>query len=88
MYGPSCPATINCSCNSIRKLLSQNFGMSWWRSRSSEQIVALCLDGSNITVQSNYIPEEGFVGRLEALCRHFCHKLHMKRLQLHRKLLQ
>ena len=74
--------------SSTRKLLSQNFGMSWWRSRSSEQIVALCLDGSNITVQSNYIPEEGFVGRLEALCRHFCHKLHMKRLQLHRKLLQ
>ena len=49
--------------SSIRKLLSQNFGMSWWLSRSSEQIVALCLDGSNITVQSNYIPEEGFVGR-------------------------
>ena len=77
------PATCTaCQYNCV--LPNTNTGLSG----SSEQIVALCLDGSNITVQSNYIPEEGFVGRLAALCRHFCHKLHMKRLQLHRKLLQ
>ena len=74
--------------SSIRVLLSRRFGVTWWSSRSSAQIVALCLDSSNINDQINHSVEGSFLCRLETLGRRLCHKLHMKRLQLYQKIFQ
>ena len=42
----------------------------------------------NVSSQINSSVEESFLGRLKTLGGRFCHNLHMKRLQLHRKILQ
>lgn len=74
--------------SSVRVLLIRRFGVTWWSSRSSAQIVALCLDSSNINDQINHSVEGSFLCRLETLGRRLCHKLHMKRLQLYQKIFQ
>ena len=74
--------------SSIRVFLSRRFGVTWWSSRSSAQIVALCLDSSNINDQINHSVEGSFLCRLETLGRRLCHKLHMKRFQLYQTIFQ
>ena len=72
--------------SSIRQILISHLGSSWWLTRSGPQIVRLCVDSNNIKSQTQSAIEECFLERLEMLGRHFCHKLHIKRLQLHQKL--
>ena len=86
-----CPALLEVRSpllSSIGVLLSRRFGVSWWSSRSSAQIVALCLDSSNINGQINHSVEGSFLCRLETLGRRLCHKLLMKRLQLYQNIFQ
>ena len=66
-------------------LSSIRIGVSRWPSRSSAQIVDLCLDNSNIDGQINYSIERSFLCRLKTLDRRLCHKSHMKKLQLYQK---
>ena len=70
----------------IRKLPIRQFGVAWWSSHSSQQINALLLDCTYLKCQITSSVENCLLGRLETLCKQFCHKLHMKRLQLHQKL--
>ena len=72
--------------SSIRQLVISHLGSSWWLTRSDPQIVGLCVDSTNIKSQTQSAIEECFLERLEMLGRCFCHKLHIKRLQLHQKL--
>ena len=75
--------------SSTRQLLISYLGSSWWLTRtqrSGPQIVRLCVDSTNIRSQTQSAIEECFLERLEMLGRHFCHKLHIKILQLHQKL--
>ena len=74
--------------SSIRVLLSRRFGVSWWSSRFNAQIVALCLDSSNINGQINHSVEGSFMCCLETLGRRLCYKLCMKRLHLYQKIFQ
>ena len=70
----------------IRQLLISHLGSSRWLTRSGSQIVRLCVDSTNIKSHTQSAIEKCFLERLEMLGRRFCHKLHMKRLQVHQKL--
>ena len=84
-----CPALSDVRSHlfsSIRQLLNSHLGSSWWLTRSGPQIVRLCVESTNIKSQTQSVIEECFLELLEMLGRRFCHKLHIKRLQLHQKL--
>ena len=70
----------------IRKLLIRQLGLAWWSTfQSSDR--CLVIGSTNLKCQTASSVENGLLGRLETLCRRFCHKLHMQMLQLHQKLL-
>ena len=80
---PALPEVRSPLFSSIRQLLISHLGSSWWLTRSGPQIVRLCVDSTNIKSQTQSAIEECFLERLEMLGRHFCHKLHIQRLQLY-----
>ena len=79
-----CPALADvreAPLSDIRGLVTREYGSHLWSSWSRSTLVAVLIDSHNLKARVPVLLQ------LEALSRRYCYRLHSKKLQLHRKLL-
>ena len=85
-----CPAladTREAPLSDIRGLITRLFGSRVWSSWSRSTLVSVLIDCNNLKPLMQLGVDYDVLLQLEALSRRYCYRLHSKRLQLHRKLL-
>ena len=85
-----CPAladTRQAPLSDIRRLITRELGSHIWSSWSRSTLVSVLIDSNNLKPRVQLGADNGVLLQLEALSRRYCYRLHSKRLQLHRKLL-
>ena len=85
-----CPAladTRETPLSDIQGLITRVFGSRVWSSWSRSTLVSVLIDCNNLKPLMQLGVDNDVLLQLEALSRRYCYRLHSKRLQLHRKLL-
>ena len=85
-----CPALADkreAPLSDIRGLVRRECGSQTWSSWSRSTLVAVLVDSHNLKALVPMGVDKDVLLQLEALSRRYCYRLHSKRLQLHRKLL-
>ena len=85
-----CPAladTREAPLSDIRGLITRLFGSRLWSSWSRSTLVSVLIDCNNLKPLMQLGVDYDVLLQLEVLSRRYCYRLHSKRLQLHRKLL-
>ena len=85
-----CPALADireAPLSDIRGLITRLFGSRVWSSWSRSTLVSVLIDCNNLKPLMQLGVDYDVLLQMEALSRRYCYRLHSKRLQLHRKLL-